>query len=344
MAAADPRRYGDTAGFELECSKAVEQVSDRNLRGNLHIPHDVLLRRISHRAATVGSGTAGGNLVESQLLAENYVDLLRNQLAMFQAGALFIDGLVGNIRIPRQTGTANTFWLAENGTPSESSATFDQISMSPKTVGAYSELSRLTLLQSTPAIDGLVMRDLAASITQAIDLAAISGSGSSNQPTGLLNQSGIGVTSLGTNGAAPDWDAIVNMESAVAAGNAEGQKPAYLTNTLVRGRLKRTFVDPGSGERVWDNRSPLAPVNGTHAVVSNQVPANLTKGSGTNLSAILYGNWADLIVGMWGGLDLQVNPYSLDTSGQVLITSFQTVDIALRHAQSFNVIVDAITA
>ncbi len=343
LAQADPQRYAQQAGLEIECSRAIEQSSDRQLRGNIHIPHDVLVTPYAQRAASVGSAGAGGNLVEDTIDSASFVDLLRNQLALVIAGATYINGLVGNMLIPRQTGTATTFWIAENAAPDESSAVFDQIPMTPKTVGAYSEISRLALLQTAPAIDNLIMNDLASAVTQAIDLAGIAGTGANDQPIGLLNQSGVGVTPLGPDGAAPGWDDIVNMESDVAAGNAEGDNPAYLTNSHVRGRLKRTFIDSGSGERVWDNRSPDTPVNGTQAVISNQVPSNLTKGSGTNLSAVIYGNWKDLIVGLWGGLDLLVNPYSLDTIGAVRITSFQTVDIALRHAESFNVINDAVT-
>ena len=218
----------------------------------MHIPHDVLVHPMAQRAATVGTAAAGGDLVENSLLATSYVDLLRNQLALLLAGATFLDGLVGNILIPRQTGTAATFWPSENGTPTESSAQFDQIPMAPKTVGTYSELSRLTLMQWTPSIDSLVMQDLAAAVTQAIDLAGITGTGASNQPKGLLNQAGVTVTALGINGANPTWNSIVNQESAAAAGKAEGTSPSYLMNSKVRGMLKR--YSPGGVPHVGPQR------------------------------------------------------------------------------------------
>jgi hypothetical protein len=84
-------------------------------------------------------------------------------------------------------------------------------------------------------------------------------------------------------------------------------------------------------------------VNGYAAYVSNNVPSNLTKGSGTNLSAMIFGNWEELLIGLWGSLDLLVDPYSNADSGRVRIVAFMSADIAVRRAASFAAIVDAIT-
>ena len=104
-------------------------------------------------------------------------------------------------------------------------------------------------------------------------------------------------------------------------------------------------MSAGSGERLWDTRAGDRPLNGYRTAVSNQVPSDLDKGTSTGVcSGIIFGNWADLIVGMWGGLDIQVNPYSLDTTGAVRITAFQDVDVAVRHPESFSAMQDALTA
>lgn len=338
----DPDNFARHAGFELEVSRAVEQQSGRELRGNLHIPNDIL---IAQRDLTVGVAADGGNLVGTVLDANSFIDLLRNALAMIQLGATHLPGLVGNVAIPRQAGAEATFWLGENGAPTESQASFDQVTLTPTTVGAYSELSRRLLKQATPYAEILVLQSLAQSVGLAVDLAAINGSGTGDEPLGILNTSGIGDVAGGANGAAPDWDNIVDLESAVAVANADTGSVGYLTNAKVRGKCKRTFVDAGSGQRIWDTRAPQTPLNGNRAVVSNQVPSDLVKGtSGAVCSAIIFGNWSDLIIGMWGGLDLQVNPYSLDTTGAVRITAFQDVDIAVRHAESFAAMQDALTA
>ncbi len=191
------------------------------------------------------------------------------------------------------------------------------------------------------------MKSLADTIAIEVDRVAIEGSGAGNEPTGILNQAGVGVVAGGTDGAAPTYANIVALESSVSVPNALIGRLAYVTNAKAVGDLKQISVDAGSGrfllEGRMDNGRQSLTMNGYQTIMSNNVPADLTKGTGTDLSAIVFGNWQDLIIGMWSGLDLQVNPYSLDTSGQIRITAFQDLDIALRHAQSFSAIVDVIT-
>ena len=192
-------------------------------------------------------------------------------------------------------------------------------------------------------LSSFTQRDLATTLALGIQQAAINGSGASNQPLGILGTSGIGSVVGGTNGLAPTWDHIVDLETAVAVANADVGTLGYLTNAKVRGKLKKTFVDsPGSGERVWQQGD--APLNGYRAGVTNAVPSNLDKGTANDLcSAILFGNWADLIIGMWGGLDLLVDPYTGGAAGTVRVIVHQDVDVAVRHAESFSAMLDALT-
>jgi HK97 family phage major capsid protein len=287
----------------------------------------------------VGTPTAGGNLVATDLLSGSFIDLLRNAMIIMGMGTRMLTGLQGNIAIPRQTGGGTAYWVAEAGTPTLGDQAFDQVPMSPKTVGARTQISRKLLLQSSVDIENFVRGDLATTLGLAIQAGAIQGGGA-NEPTGILQTAGIGVVAGGTNGLAPTWDHVVDLETAVSVANADVGTLAYLTNAKVRGVLKKTFVDAGSGIRVWQNGD--TPLNGYRAGVTNAVPSNLTKGTGTNLSAILFGNFADLLIGMWGGLDLQVDPYSAGNSGAVIVRAFQDVDVAVRHPESFAAMVDAI--
>jgi len=249
--------------------------------------------------------------------------------------------LNGNIAIPRMTGGATGYWVGEGNAPTESQQAFDQVTLSPNTVAAYTEFSRKLLLQSSMDIEALVRGDLARVLALAIDYAAINGSGSSNQPKGILNQTGIGAVVGGTNGLAPIWSHVVDLETEVAIDNAAIGSLHYLTNTRVRGKLKQTEKAASTANFIWSEGGEL---NGYSTAVSNQVPSNLTKGSSSGIcSAILFGNFADLLIGMWGGLDIQVNPYSLDTTGSVRVTAFQDCDIAIRHPESFAAMVDALT-
>ena len=328
------RKAQEAASFEREASDAVAAKQGRSAQG-FFVPTEV-----QRRDLTVSPATAGGNTVATNLLAASFIDLLRNKLAVTGLGAQFLSGLVGNIAIPRATGGATAYWVAESGAPTESQAAFDQVTMSPKTVGAYSDISRKLLLQSSIDVEGFVRNDLASVLALAIDLAAINGTAAGNQPRGLLATSGIGDVAGGANGAAPTWANMVELESDIAIANADVGTMGYLTNAKVRGKLKTTSKVSGQNGFVWEDGM----VNGYNAAVSNQVPSNLVKGtSGAVASAIIFGNWSDLIIGQWGTLDLMVDPYSGSTSGTVRVVALQDVDIAVRNAVSFSAMLDALT-
>lgn len=335
-AMADPN-FRQDAGLEIEASRALAKKLGKDPRG-LFVPVDALMRR----DLNVGTATAGGHTVATDLLAQDFIDVLRNRTEIFNLGATLLPGLNGNVAVPRKTATSTGYWVAEGGAASESAAAFDQVSLSPKSVSGYMDITRRLMLQSSLDIEALVRSDLAGTLAVAIDAAAILGGGA-NEPSGILSTAGIGSVAGGTNGAAPTWEHIVDLESAVAVSNADIGRLGYLTNAKVRGKLLKTEKASGTGLFVWADGD--APLRGYSAAVSNQVPSNLTKGTSSGIaSAIIFGNFADLLVGMWGALDLTVDPYSLSTSGGVRIVAFQDVDIAVRHPQSFAAMLDALTA
>lgn len=322
------------AAFERECSDAVASKMGKSARG-FYLPHDVQKRDL-----TVGTNSAGGYTVATDLMAGDFISLLRNAMVVMGMGTRMLTGLQGNVAIPRQTGAGTAYWVAEGNAPTESQQAFDQVTMSPKTVGAFTDISRKLLAQSSLDVEALVQQDLATVLGLAIQQAAISGTGASNQPSGLLTLITPSVAG-GTDGLAPTWAHIVELESDVSVANADVGTLSYLTNAKVRGKLKGTSKVSGQNGFVWDGGD--TPLNGYRAAVSNAVPSNLTKGTGTNLSAIIFGNWSDLLIGMWGTLDLMVDPYSLSTAGSVRVVALQDVDVAVRHAESFATMVDAIT-
>lgn len=321
------------AAFEFEASAAAAAVMKRESRG-IFVPADVLKRDLN-----VTTTTAGGHTVATNLLSGSFIDMLRNATEVFQR-ALQLTDLNGNVAIPRQTGGATAYWVAESGAPTESQAVFDQVTLSPKTVGAFTDFSRKLMLQSSLDVEAFVRRDLATTLALEVDRACINGSGSSNEPYGILNTTGIGDVAGGTNGAAPTWAHVVNLESALANANAAINRLFYITNSKVRGKLKQTEKASSTAQFVWDGTD----VNGYQALVTNQVPSTLTKGSAIAVcSAIIFANLADLIVGLWGGLDLMVDPYTGSTSGTVRVVALQDLDIAVRHALSFAAMKDALT-
>ena len=233
-------------------------------------------------------------------------------------------------------------WIAEDAAGSETDLTFDQIVMQPKTVTGRITWSRQLALQSTPAIERLARQDLSEQLALALDLAAINGSGTANQPRGILQTAGIGSVVGGTNGAALAYGHLVDLETRVADANADGGAMAYLVNSKTRGHAKKTNkFGSGTEEIMWEEGDRM---NRYPAYVSNNVPGNLTKGTSSGVcSAVIFGNWSELLIGLWGGLDLLVDPYTHSDRGRVRITAFMSADIAVRRAASFAAMVDALT-
>lgn len=334
------RRLQEAAAFEREASEATAKRLGRTAQGIL-VPPEVLRRDLN-----VTTDAQGGYLVATDLLAANFIELLRNRMMVQALGATVLGGLVGDVAIPKQTGGATAYWVAESGAPTESQQAVGQLGLTPKTVGAFTDISRKFLKQASIDAEAFVRRDLASVLALALDAAGINGTGADNQPTGILNTTGIGAVVCGDpDGAAPDWADIVALETEVAVDNADIGALAYLTNAKVRGTLKTTEKASNTAQFVWpDMPIDQQILNGYRAAVSNQVPSNLAKGAGTGLSAIVFANWSDLVIAMWGTLDLTVDPYTGSTSGTVRVVALQDADIGVRHAESFAAIEDAVTA
>ena len=306
--------------------------------GQLSIPYQVL----AARDVTVGTDSQGGYTVDTNLLAGSFIELLQNRMKVKEMGATILDNLVGDIAIPSQATGATAAWEGENDANAESSPTFGQAALSPNRIGTYTEISKQLLVQSSLSVEMIIKQLLADSIALGMDLAALHGTGSGNQPTGIAATSGIGSVAGGDNGLAPTNAHIIELETDVAVANADVGKMGYLTNAKVRGKLKQVFTNATYGEiPLWKNSM----LNGYRAEVSNQVSSALTKGTSSEVcSAIFFGNWADLICGFWGGLDMVIDPYSLATTNLTRITANTYADVTVRHAASFSAMLDALTA
>ncbi len=330
--------------FERECSEAVmKKFGKRENDRGFSVPHEVIEQK---RDLSVGVATAGGNTVATNLMAASFIDLLRKSMIVNQMGATVLDGLIGDIAIPRQTGGATGYWVAEDGDPTESQQAFDQVAFTPKTVGAFTDMTRKLLMQSSIDIENFVRQDLATTLGLTLDLAAINGSGVSNQPTGILNTSGIGAVVGGTNGAVPTWGNMVDLETEVSKDNAAMGSLGYLVNSDTVGKLKQTEKVANTAQFIMNamNQPGFAEINGYRAGMTNQIPNNITKGtSGATLSAMIFGNWRDLILAYWGSLDVLVDPYAGGLSGRVRIRVLRDVDINVRHPESFSAHQDMIT-
>ncbi len=349
LAQTDPDYARREAGFELEASRALAQKLRKDPRG-VFIPGEVLrYQSRGRRDLVAGTPAYGGNLVATEHQPDNFISLLRNRSHVVNLGATTVGDLIGNVDIPSQAGAATAFWVAEGAAPTESSQTFGQVPLTPKTVGAFTDFTRRMLKQATPDIEMIVRADLAGIIGVEMDRVAIAGSGLSNEPLGILNASGIASVAIGPDGGAINWTHVLELEEAIANANADEGALGYMTNNKARRALKGTTKvsgDAGAGF-IWSDEARDAAgygtLNGYRAAASNNVPSNLTKGTGTNLSAMIFANWADVLIGMWGGIDILVDKFANGTSGGTRVIALLDMDIAIRRAASFAVIKDATT-
>jgi HK97 family phage major capsid protein len=330
-------------GPEREISRELAKRSGRAVEGFM-IPMHALHKRLEKRILTPTGAAAG--LIGTYLDETQYIDALRAQIICARLGARYITGLDTQIDLPALTATATAMWVADgSGITTDTTETFGKVSLRPHHLGGIVEFTRATLLTSTPDVQDAARNDLVQVLARGIDLAALAGTGSP-QPTGILNQSGLTVVPLGTNGAALTWAGVLALMETVQLANAPTDGLGFAGNPRVRAALMNTLKFPGTNGSmpVMDDPDRLA---GYPFASTTQMPSNGTKGTGTNLSSLIYGAWSDVLIAMWGGgVEVLVNPYGATqfASGNVQVRVMVTADVALRHVASFAAITDIVAA
>lgn len=326
-------------GLEAEVHNEIARRTGKNPEGIL-IPTgaDPVIREMlaygtpERRDLTTVTGTGGiFNVPELPL-----IELLRAKLVIRKLGARIMTDLHGNFSIPAQTGTTTTYWLGEGTPASLSNPTYAQIPFTPRVAIAATQVSRQYINQTSLDFEADVKADLAAQMAVELDRVAINGAGGT-QPLGLLQNPSIPVVPTAASGGYASWGSVVALESQVSNVNADAGKLAYLTSPRVRGSLKTVSKGNGYPTFVYEDGAEAGEgeMNGYRALVTSLVPQNLTKGGASNLSALIFGNWDDLVVAMWEGIDMIVNPYSAQLSGAVIISNQMSVDVEVRRAASF---------
>jgi len=316
-------------GLEKEASEAVAKIAGKAPNG-FFIPEDMMTFN-PQATMQAGDATKGAFTVGTDVLAGEMIELLRNKMLVAKLGARQLTGLVGNVAIPRVTGGATAYWLPETGEIPASDQAFGQLGLTPHRLVGDTAYTKELLMQSSITVEAFIRDDLMRVLAIAKDLAAISGSGSNGQPAGVLSTTGIGSVTFG---GAATWAKIVDFETQVADANADFGALAYLTTPAVRGKWKTITKIASSqySDFLWGKGDgEFGEVNGYKAGATKQVPGN----------KVLYGNWGDLIVASWAGVDVVVDPYSLKKSGQIEITITQWGDNGVRHAGSFSVSSDS---
>ncbi len=322
------RGEGKLDGLELEMHQ--EAVEENRLAGvptsGLGIPS-----MIQQRALKAITDSAGGYTVATEL--PFLIPFLENNMATLAAGATLMTGLQGDLSIPTVSASTTALWVSEGGSSTESNPTFGAVTMSPNRLTAHSVFTRQLLKQTSFDVEKIVRENLFYGVANALESAVFTADGTSQTPVGLDNQS-INNAAHGSSTTVSNWDNIVGMETMVNVDNALGGRLAYITNATAAGSLKTTKKDTYQGGYIWEIYSPVAPkgvINGYDAFVTNVLTNSTT-------NPIYFGNWAELMIGQWGAIDLQVNPFSLDTSGSIRVVISGYYDVECKHPESFSFI------
>lgn len=344
MGAKDTRRYSlmralraaqnkdwTKAGLELEANKEISKRLSRLPRSEtaFFVPLDVMMRDRSPMTRDMTSAGVSGSqyLVSTNNMPGSFIELLRNTSVALRMGVQRMSGLVGNVTIPKMTAGNTAYWLSDENTQiTESQPTIGQLSLSPKNVAALTELSHQLMVQSTPDAEQLVLDSIARDIALAVDVGILRGSGSSGQPTGIVNTASIGSVS-GSSFLTNATDRLLEFQSDVAANNALNDGFGYVTTPAIAAALMNKPELAGTGTtRVWQGNMSFGSVFGYPAMSSAQM----------NSATMLAGWWPSVILAEWGVLELMTNPYSDFTRGLTAVRGWYTCDVGVRYAGAWS--------
>jgi HK97 family phage major capsid protein len=354
----DPAAFLRSAGREAEVSRELARASKLDTQGVI-IPWGALSRgdplvERQQRAMSAGSSGLGGSFVQTTIMGDQLIDALRARMVCATLGATMLPGLSSPVTLPRKSSsTSPGAWLTETGQATETDVATGGVTLTPRRVSAYVDVSKQLLITAGVAVEQMIVNDLRVTMSHEADRVAINGTGSSNEPRGVANVSGVGSVVGGTDGAQLDWTHVLALEAAVDDANAmtDPRTAAYAINAKTRSWLKRRPKISGASEGLVMGDAPiddlgLGRLNGYPAMVSSRLPSNLVKGgSGAVCSRLVFGCWSELVIGMFGpGVELTVDPYTLARTGQVRIVASLFMDVGVRNAAAFAVMDDARTA
>ena len=331
---------GNLSGLEREVSDEIAHRTGKAARG-FYMPTNI---GFGKRDQTVGSNSGGGFLKGTDHLANEFIEAVYAKLVIGQAGARTLQGLKGDVAIPKLSASVtNSAFVAENAAPSEGAATFAQVTMSPKTLAAFIDVSRKLMLQSDPSVEAVLREDIINTFARKIDEVAIEG-GASNHPSGILASVSNNVVGLGSNGAAIAYTNIVELIQAVEEDNAirNDASTKFLGNSKVTSKLTTTSKQ-SSGVEGNFILEPNNTMLGYDYLSSSLVPSDLSKGSGSNLSALIFGDFSQVLLGYYSGVDVVVDPFTGSSAGTTRLAFFQDMDVAIRDENAFAVIKDIVT-
>lgn len=337
---------GKLEGRELEIhQETLKRAKEANVAiEGVAIPTDFRGRqpekRFGGQSVTLDAGEYGQALVAED--RREIIEFLRANPIVRSLGARVMTGLEGDLVFPVNEGGITATWEGEADEIDQSKNKYTKKGMKPKRLGTAVPITLQNLMQSSIDIERYTIDEINAAMNNALDLAAINGSGTGNVPKGVLQEAGANIIAIGTNGGVPTWSHLVNAKVKVGTANAgrlPNSKFGWAINPETLGKLETTQKVDGQAVFLLENGK----INGYPFADSGLVPNNLTKGTGTNLSAAIFGDWNQLLIGQWGWIDVTVDNISKKKEGYIEIVVNQFADVMVRQPKAFTIIKDWVT-
>tara|TARA_R100000808_G_scaffold24841_1_gene58697 strand:+ start:285 stop:2261 length:1977 start_codon:yes stop_codon:yes gene_type:complete len=328
------KRLQEEASFEFDASRAQAEKSGIDPQG-AWVPSDVIFgqKLDAQRDLTVGTDSAGGYTVQTDVLASSFIDILRANMVFSKVGVTELNGLNGKVSIPGSDAGSTAYWVAENGAVSESDQTFIARSLTGKTCGAMTDVARNLMLQSSIDVEAFVRNDIAKSLALEIENKGLVGNGTGNAPIGVFNTTGVGGTTI-TAANKPDWGDVVDIWNGVASNNAlRGNLNWVGAGTITANMMKDFRNGTGSDRPILDD---TAGPDGNASLMTH--PYYISENNvEAGKSLLTFGDWSALVQASWGnGLDLVVDPYTNSNTGATRVVGLYLVDFAITTPKSFS--------
>jgi HK97 family phage major capsid protein/HK97 family phage prohead protease len=327
------------AGMEREMHEEIVRRTGKESQG-YYVPDFAWRSGVMTTAATgaISGENITADFVPTVQRGDLFIEALRARQVLGGLGVNYMGGLTNRIRIPRLSGAQASF-VEEAGNVTDQSQTDSSVVLEPRTFGAFVEISRLLAMESVPSIEQVIRNDLLNSMADRLEYYAINGTGSGGQPTGLLNTAGVGNLDISADGSVADltWADLVALVKIVEAANGVISPNAlgWLSHPAVKAKMASTAKVSGTDSIMLLNE-PWNAMYGYRASFSSNVPTDLDPGDGGNdASALVFGDYSQMMIGLFNAPSILVNPYAGDKSGTVRITVLQEVDVAVRNGESF---------
>lgn len=331
---------GLEAEMHQEAMREAQGIAGHRSNGGLMIPQIVMDRIYTKRAALDPTEGNGANLYGE--LSTGYVEALRPMSVALQLGAGYMAGMTNDFKIPRENAVFAPAFEGTQDSATESSLTMAKASFAPKRATGFFDVDRQLLVQTSGSVEARLRNQILLGHAQLLDRVAFTGSAAADEPVGILNDADVAVLAIDTNGGAISKVLVETLVQRLEEANGMNDNARWVTSPILKRLLKALTLDSGSGQFVWDRVTNT--IDGIGAVATTHIPKNLTKGTGTALTAAVLGDFRSCSYAQWGGTEIIVDNITQALPGNVRFIPIQYVDFHVTQPGHFQVIKDITTS